>query len=165
MPTERTKVEILARVAADRRRLVKNLDGLTPAEMVQPGVVKEWSVKDVLAHLAEWEAMCLRWMDATRRGENPPVPAPGVTFGNLAPLNQQIYDRYKDCSLEEVLEMFHGVHGEFMARMESLLDEELLQAGTFPWTGTSPFYSWLAAYAAHDRWGKTRIRAWRKSLA
>jgi hypothetical protein len=52
-----------------------------------------------------------------------------------------------------------------MALMESIAEEEILNPGPFPWTGNSPLYNWLSAYAAHDRWGKNKIRAWRKTLA
>ena len=165
MKEEKTKTSILKKVQADRRRLEQNLVGLAAEQMIQPGVVKEWSVKDVLAHLAEWEAMCLRWVDATRRGETPAVPAPDVTFKDLAPLNQRIFDQFKDYPLDKVLEMFHSVHRQFITLMESMPDNEMLNPGPFPWTGNSPLYNWFAAYAAHDRWGKTKIRAWRKTLS
>lgn len=29
-----------------------------------PGVVGDWPVKDVLAHLVAWEQMCLGWYEA-----------------------------------------------------------------------------------------------------
>ena len=162
MKTERSKAGILERVHTERRRLEQNLVGLTPAQMEVPGVVGASSVKDVLAHLAEWEALCLGWVAATLRGDQPAVPAPGVTFGNLDPLNRQIYLKYKDCSVDEVLNFFRDTHQQFLVLLDGLTEEQVLKPGTFPWTGKSAFYGWIAAYANHDLWGKTKIRAWRK---
>jgi hypothetical protein len=157
-----SKTIILARLRAERRRLEQNLAGLSPEVMVQPGVVKAWSVKDVLAHLAEWEALCLGWVDATRRGDIAAVPAEGETWRNLDPLNQRIYLKHRDRPLEEVLADFHAIHARFVEMVEGMSDDELLAPGYFRWTGRRPFYDWASGYAAHDLWGKTKIRAWRK---
>ncbi len=147
----------------ERRRLEQNLATLSPEQMVQPGVVKSWSAKDVMAHLAEWEALCLGWVAATRRGEQPAVPAPGVSWKNLDPLNQRIYQQYKDCSLDEVVTFFRSTHQQFVEILEGLTDDQILKPGAFPWTGKAPFASWISAYAAHDEWGKTKIREWLKA--
>jgi hypothetical protein len=50
-----TKTDLLTEIRTQRRHLENNLAGLTPAEMCQPGVCGDWSVKDVLAHLTAWE--------------------------------------------------------------------------------------------------------------
>jgi hypothetical protein len=73
----KTKEAIIERLHTERRRLEQKLAGLSPEEMTQPGVVGDWSVKDVLAHLADWEQMCLGWCAACDRGEKPETPAPG----------------------------------------------------------------------------------------
>ena len=48
--------DLLAAMERERAKLDALLEGLTPARMVEPGVVGEWSVKDVMAHLriARW---------------------------------------------------------------------------------------------------------------
>jgi hypothetical protein len=51
MPEPKTKTRIIMQLKAERKRLESNLATLTPAQMVESGVIGEWSVKDVLAHL------------------------------------------------------------------------------------------------------------------
>jgi hypothetical protein len=73
--------------------------------MEEPGIVGEWSVKDVLAHLYEWEQMVLRWLAAGKRGETPEVPAEGYKWNQLPALNEEIWLKYKDLPLDEILSM------------------------------------------------------------
>jgi len=58
--------------------------------MVEPGVVGEWSVKEVLAHLVEWEQMVVGWYRVGHGGEVPELPAPGYKWNQTPPLNQML---------------------------------------------------------------------------
>ena len=49
-------------------------------QMIKPGITRGgWSIKDVLAHLIEWQQMNLKWCATGARGEKPAMPAPGCT--------------------------------------------------------------------------------------
>jgi len=102
------------RLEAERRRLEANLAQLTPAEMIQPGCVGEWSAKDVLAHLADWEGRMVPWVEASRRGEAVETPEPGLTIRQLKIVNARIYERHRDRTLEDVLAYFRDTHRQFM---------------------------------------------------
>ena len=67
--------------------------------------------------------------------------------------------------LDDVLEYFRATHTELMALAESLTDEETLIPDYYAFTGGGSFYDWLNAYAAHDLWGKRRIREWMRMQA
>ena len=163
MPEPKSKSKIIKQLQAERRRLENNLAGLSQADMLQPGVVKEWSIKDVLAHLADWEGRFIGWYTADKHGEKVETPAPGISWKNIDPLNQQIYLAHRDQPLEVVLAYFRLTHQDFMSLVESIPEEEILAPGLFYWIGKAPLYNWLAGFAAHDRWGKTKIRHWLKT--
>jgi len=59
MPRPTNKTDLLAAIDQERGALETFLETLTPEQMVATRVVGEWSVKDVLAHLIEWEQMLL----------------------------------------------------------------------------------------------------------
>jgi len=61
------------------RRSRAILATLTPEQMTRPGALGDWSAKDVLAHLYEWEQMVLGWLAAGQRGQTPSVPARGTS--------------------------------------------------------------------------------------
>jgi hypothetical protein len=163
MPQPKSKAQIVKRLQAERRRLEQNLAGLTADEMLLPGAVGPWSVKDVLAHLADWEARMPGWVAASRRGETVQTPEPGLTWKQVDAVNQRIYERHRDRPLDEVLAYFRETHDEFMAMVETMPEEEMLERGRYAFTGGSAVYDWLTAYAAHDLWGKTKLRAWIKA--
>ena len=50
------KKELIADIQAARQRLLNAIDGLTDDQMMRPGVVGIWSVKDTLGHIVAWEA-------------------------------------------------------------------------------------------------------------
>jgi hypothetical protein len=163
MPPPKTKLNMMKQLGMERSRLEQNLARLSRTDMLQPGVVGEWSVKDVLAHLADWEDHMRTWVEASRRGQTVEVPEPGLTMKQLDVVNQHIYERHCDQPLDEVMAYFHAAHDRFMVAVDAIPEEEMLAPGRYAFTGKSPVYNWLASYAAHDRWAKTAIRKWVKA--
>ena len=118
MKKPKSKTRVIERLHTERRRLEANLARLSREDLIRPNVVGEWSFKDVLAHLAHWEAFLPDWIAASRRGEEVEVPAPGLTWKDLHILNQRIYEEHCDQSLDDVLEYFRSTHTQFMALAE-----------------------------------------------
>jgi hypothetical protein len=162
MPPPRTKATIIARLETERRRLVQNLTDLTSTDLCTPGAVGEWTLKDLLAHLADWESRMPDWVDASRRGETTVTPEPDLTWKQLDEFNRRVYERHRERSLEDVLAYFHRMHEEFMEMVRAMPEEEMLTPGYHAFTGKGAVYDWLSAYAAHDLWGKKKIINWKK---
>ncbi len=163
MPQPKSKSAILDRLQTERRRLEQLLSQLSETEMVQPGAVSEWSVKDVLAHLADWEAHMLVWLEKARCGEKVESPDPGLKWNQWDKFNARVYEAHKDQPLDEVQKYFQDTHEQFMAMVESMPEEEMLERGRYAFIGKGMVYTWLGYYAAHDAWGKTEIRKWLKA--
>jgi hypothetical protein len=158
-----SKDKVIKRLHTERRRLESNLARLSREDIIQPNTMGEWSFKDVLAHLAHWEAFLPDWIAASRRGEEVEVPAPGLTWKDLHILNQRIYEEHCDQPLDDVLDYFRATHTQFMALAESFTDEEVITPDYYAFTGGGSLYDWLNAYAAHDLWGKRKIREWMRA--
>lgn len=165
MPEARSKSQIIKRLETERRRLERTIALLSPKSMLQAGVVGNSSAKDVLAHLADWEARMPVWMEAARSGDPVESPAPGLTWKQLDILNQRIYDAHHKESLEQVLECFRATHQRFMEMVAAMSEEEMLAPGRYSFTGKAAVYDWLKGFANHDLWGKTKIREWMKVKA
>jgi hypothetical protein len=65
---------ILAHADETRRGLLVAIDGLTDDQMMKP-VVGDWSVKDLLAHVASWEEVALPDIERVARGDAPALAA------------------------------------------------------------------------------------------
>lgn len=160
MPVEKNISNIIARLQQKRAALERTLALTNPEDLLLPGVVVRWSGKDVLAHLAEWEVRMVRWVERSRAGETVNTPDDDLTWKQNNLNNQRIYEKYASTPLEDVLAFFHAAHRQLMQMVDSLTDEELLKPGYFSFTGSAAVYDWLNAYANHDGWGNTKLRAW-----
>jgi hypothetical protein len=159
MPRPTTKTAILSESRNEYAALEQLLATISPEEMAQPGLVGQWSAKDVLAHLTEWTQMVLGWYAAGLRGETPALPAPGYKWNQLPALNQHIYEKYRDEALADVLQGFHASHGQIMALVESLSEEELFTPGRYAWTKTNALASYIVSCtSSHYRWARTELR-------
>ncbi len=163
MPKPISKAQAIEILETERRRLEQNLAKLSQADMLQPGVVGEWSVKDVLAHLASWEQLFLDWYAADQRGETPHPPAPDLTWKQLDILNERIFKKHHNRPLSKILAEFRKTHEQFMATVQAIPKKDITTKGRFAWIGKAAMYSWLTAFASHDQWAKTKVRKWIKT--
>lgn len=162
------KQELLNEIRRERTALDDTLALLARHQMTKAGVTRGgWSVKDVLAHLVEWQRMNLDWYAAGLRGEKPAMPAPGFTLRELPRLNEMIYRKHHRRSLRAVLQDSSSYHDRIVALVEALPDTDLVTLGRFSWTGPSWTLSdyLRASTAAHYLWARTRIRRWMRSEA
>lgn len=159
MPRPTSKTELLAAITQERTALEAFLKTLTPEQMVAPGVVGDWSVKDVLAHLIEWEQMALGWHSAGLRGEMPALPAPGYKWSQMPQLNQAIYEKHRNRPLSAILDQFESSHNEIVAVIQGLTDEDLFGAGRFAWTQKNTLGTYfISATSSHYLWAKNEMR-------
>ena len=162
------KKELLREIGRERSALDQVLAVVPTLQMTRPVVTRGgWSVKDILAHLVEWQKMNFAWYEAGLRGEKPAMPAPGYTLRELPRLNHMIYLKNHRRSLRAVLKDYRSYHERTVALIESLPDSDLVTLGRFSWTGPSWTLSdyLRASTAAHYLWARTRIRRWLKKQA
>lgn len=159
MPRPTSKDELLGAIAKERGALESYLATLPAEQMLEPHIVGDWSVKDVLAHLVEWEQMCLGWYRAGLDGAVPPLPAPGFKWNQTPALNQQIYEQYRDRPLNEIMTLFHDSHSEIAFVIEGLSNDVLFTPGVYAWTGKNTMGTYfVSATSSHYLWARKEIR-------
>lgn len=166
MSKHQNKAGLMEDIRVQRSRLENNLAVLSPEELVTPGLVGDWSAKDVMAHLIDWEQRFIGWCEAGQRSEVVETPAPGMTWRQLDQLNQQIYEQYKDLPLEEVRARFAESYQQILALLESTPESDLFSTGFYPWLKDGRLADWAAANTCnHYYWAKTQIRKGLKAHA
>ncbi|MCX6084793.1 MAG: isochorismatase family protein [Caldiserica bacterium] len=159
MPKPTNRQELLDEAQKEYEALKKKVAEFTPEEMVRPGVIGVWSIKDILAHLLEWQRMFMGWYEAGLRGEKPAVPARGYNWSQLPALNQDIYEWCRDAALDDVRSQLEASHRHMLEVAGSLSEEELFTARRHKWTGTSNMAAYVnSCTGAHYRWARTGIR-------
>ncbi len=79
--TPRDKAGLLRRQHEARLDWERLLAQVPPERMAEPGVKRDLSAKDIVAHLAAWERHATHRLRLLSRGETPePLPPPGMSW-------------------------------------------------------------------------------------
>lgn len=158
------KLRLLDLIRMEHAFLRRALAGLAPNELALPGVVGEWSVKDILAHITTWEQRFLKALVVVERGEVPNWPEAGYTWDDLDALNERDFRANQDRPLAEVWADFEHSFAELVDKTASMSDAALLTPGYYGWTGEHALWRFLDANAGeHYREHAEQIRRWRMS--
>jgi hypothetical protein len=120
-----------------------------------------WTLGDLVAHLAEWQQMFLRWYADGLRGVEPAMPAPGFKWNETPRLNRAIREKHRSRPLATVRAEFDAGYGEIIRVVEGLPPRALLQPGRFEWTGKHALSTYLGPNtASHYRFAIKVIDRW-----
>jgi hypothetical protein len=155
----KTKEELLESIRITREQLGKKFSKLTPKQMVWPGSMDDWSVKDILAHLVDWEQRFIRWYKTGLLGEIPETPAPGMTWRELPKLNRAGYECHRNETLAYVLEQYENSYQEIRELIEGMKEQEIFEPKYYEWIGNSSLLPWIVANtSSHYNWARRNIR-------
>jgi len=131
-----TKRELLESIQKGRGEFEAALAKLSPEQMVAPGAMGEWSVKDILGHVGMWESRLVTTLYAIERGATPP----GLvhTQAEVDKINAESYAEQRDRPLERVLADFHAVHKQLLKRLDTVKESDLFDPKRFKWTEGEP---------------------------
>ena len=161
-----TKAKIMDLIQSERESLEGVLAGLSEAQMTRPGGENNWSVKDILVHITDWERRMVGWIEESLSGEVPQRPAPGMTWDDLDRLNEQTYELNKDRALGDVLASFHRSYERAWQVVETMTEEDLVDPGRFAWRAGDPMWHMVAANTwEHYQEHREPIENWLKGQA
>ena len=158
-----TKDELIQKIESEWDNLQASLDGLTEEQMHQPGVVGEWTIKDILAHITAWQTRLITTMFKAERGVTPETTEAGKTVDQM---NEKFYREMKDRSFDQVWDDLDASYHQLLSRLESWKKQDLFDPKRFKWMKGDPFAAYIAGdsyehYAEHA----AQIRAWRKTIS
>ncbi len=150
----RDGADLKARIDAAWTALLATVEPLT-AEQMSRHSAGAWSVKDNLAHLAEWEQFMLGYH---LRGEPPHavMQMDRATFEQLDEdgINAVLYNRNKDRPAAEVLEGLKRSHAQVMSVLQQTSFADLMKPHFPDDPQRRPLLNWVAGntyehYAEH----------------
>lgn len=137
-----TNAEVVAALQDAYCQLDALLERLDEAAMIEPGIFDDWTVKDVLAHLAAWEQLELGWMEAVLRSETPLLYAPGyerdetdwrMRIDAIERFNARVLEESRTCPLKEVLTEFRVTQMAMLDLVRQLPERALTDPSVFFW--------------------------------
>jgi uncharacterized damage-inducible protein DinB len=153
------KSEILDELTAARADLLTALDGLTSDQMMRPGVVGFWSVKDILTHLVAWESEVVTALNQIQNKKRPSI----LQIDDIDEWNEEQYHTNARRLLDAVMEDFEGVHRMLLSMVQDYSERDLSDNRRYPWMEGEPLTYLIEENATfHERDHAADIRVWRE---
>ena len=153
---------LLARLAAERARLLWQLLGLDRELLTLTPVFadSDWTVKDLLAHVAAWDRWEHRAMATMLAGEEPDFTA----VEDMGTFNAAAVDAWRDRSLSAVLAELRATREAWVAWLQDVPLEPFFASREHQgWDWAFP--SCLLVQWQHDAEHADQIAAWRTDIA
>lgn len=117
---------LLGRLEMERNQLVRNVETCRIRDIDRP-FIGHWSLKDIVGHVASWEAEVVSSLRELREGRRPAL----LDFDNakLDEWNNDHVERKRDLSPWSVFEQLRGGRGRLLEELTHLSDEDAATEG------------------------------------
>jgi hypothetical protein len=117
------KSELLDWLQGEYRFWEGLLERIGPVRMDQPGVNGDWSMKDIVAHLAGWNRWLVTRLQAAQRGESEPLPPWPGQLQSDDEINSWIFASNHERSVREVLDESRQLFQQLFSAIEDLPED------------------------------------------
>ncbi|MEO1009312.1 MAG: ClbS/DfsB family four-helix bundle protein [Planctomycetota bacterium] len=153
-----SKADFVDRMHREHTRFLGTAAKIPEHRYDKPGVWgKDWTVKDLFAHLTAWEGLFFGWHEAGLRGQTPAMPADGYKWNQTPQLNEAIWRAHEADPWHEVRNAFDRSFERVCVFVDDLDERDLLEPGRFEWTGKHPMVSYFGANTASHYASATKI--------
>lgn len=148
------KQQVLKQLEKSWIALKQSYAGLSDSELLEPGVAGDWSIKDILAHVATWEAEALKHLPEILNGIVPQRYS--VAYGGIDAFNAQMAERNRRLSLDDTRRLLNETHERLIKYIERAPEEQLMRETRFRRRLRLDTYGHVQKHAR-------AIAAWRKT--
>lgn len=145
--------QLLSRIGREWQRLAQSYEGMSGEALLEPGVVGEWSIKDVLGHVATWEEESMMALTLIMQGKQ---PVRYSRYGGIDAFNERQWQRQRTMPLQEVHRWFLKTHERLLAFLNAVPQHHYMTETRFRRRLRLDTYS---HYAEHGR----QVAAWRQA--
>jgi len=117
------KEQLILKIDDTWKAFKASYEGLTEAQMSRPGVVGDWSVRDIIAHISTWEEECLKALPIILEGKR--LPRYSDLYGGINAFNAQMTEKYRPISLDEVLKRRDATHQSLLNYIRKAPQEQI----------------------------------------
>ncbi len=159
------KKQILTMLKEEFNRWEELLAGLSEAQITDPQLPANLSIKDVIAHLRAWQQRSIARMEAALANREPEFPEWPAGLDpeseDVDQINAWIYETYREKPWSSVHRDWREGFLRFLELGEAIPEKELLEAGRYPWLGGHPLsLILLSSYGHHHEEHLESLLAW-----
>lgn len=153
------KNALLEDLRAENLQWENLLGQISPAQMDEPTVAGDWSVKDIVGHLTTWRQQTVDRLQAAADGREAPSPPWPVQLTSDEEINAWIYARHHLRAVEDVLNDARQTFARLLAAVQALPEQAFTDPTYFPWLEAEPLSA--ATFFAHfHEEHEPDLRAW-----
>jgi hypothetical protein len=149
------KLDILTIVRGEFNRWEDLLSGLSEEQITAANFIDALSIKDVIAHLKAWQQRSVARMEAARQNREPEFPQWPPELNpeqeDVDAVNAWIYETHRDQSWVQVHRDWREGFIHFLELGEIIPENDLLDAGRYPWMDGYPLSMVLTASYEHHQ--------------
>ena len=122
------KQQLLKRLEKAWAAIKESYAGLSDSQLMEPGVMGNWSVKDILAHVTTWEEESLKYLPLIITGGKPPRY---IQYGGIDAFNAQMTEQKRGLALSDVLGQLDETHRRLIDYIRSVPEEHFARETPF----------------------------------
>ena len=117
------KQQTLSKIEREWNAFLSIIEGLSDEALSEPNTLGEWSVRDLLAHIATWDEEAVKALPVILDGKSPPKY---TRYGGINAFNEQEQERKRPLSLSQVKQEMRDAHQQLVKFLESVPDDVFL---------------------------------------
>ena len=145
--------QLIARVDEAWQEFALACQELPPDTLLEPGVVGEWSVKDLMGHVATWEEESLEALSLIAEGKRTPRYS---RYGGIDAFNDVRWQHFRTLAFEDVRSWFADSHARLLDYLAGVPERLYAREGRFRRRLRQDTYG---HYSEHTR----QVAAWRRA--
>lgn len=120
--------QLLAELELERKQLVRNIEHCRIKDIENPTFIDRWSLKDIVGHVASWEAECITALRELAEGRRPEL----LDFpdSRIDEWNQDHAARKRDLDFGSIMGQLKGGRERLLELIDGLTDDELFAEGS-----------------------------------
>jgi uncharacterized damage-inducible protein DinB len=134
--------EILEELDRVREELLVAIEPLPDEALLEPGVMGDWSMADILAHLVAWESEMVTALLRIDQGKTPTRLVDA--FADVDGYNARRYRENKGRDLDRVFEDLIGVRVQLEDWLSEFSDKQLNDPKRYSWSKGLPLWHIIA---------------------
>ena len=154
------KKQLVQKIEASWYSFEQSYAGLSSEQMLMPGVTGGWSIKDILAHMTQWEGQTVTLLFQANQSDRKPTT---THFGKetVDEINQRWYEASRERALDLIWQDWIGVRKQMIRRVADFSDKDLNDAQRYPWLNGTPLWQVIADNTFdHEDEHADAIREW-----
>jgi len=154
------KDEVIDAVEDGYEQFLESIEGLSHEAMVEPGVVDDWSIKEMISHISQWKAELIRMLWQAGQNQDPVWNPMGIGIDER---NNRFRQETKGRTIEQAIADYNGVSRQLIKQLESMKEKDFGNPQRFSWLKGEPLEEWVAGNSYdHEAEHIEQIKAWRE---